>query len=1075
MNSAEAKAKFKNHFYKLGEKRDIPVRENKYWEIFWEKPRSVDDIFELITVNDIRSVSNSKNFIRLLRIVSLKFISLASEKRDLDTLQVLNCCRILTRLFPFLYENLELSKIEKDIFWSVNGSTDSNINTEVLDETNNRVGSSNSATIGSATSASSFSNEDYDRASVDANTNFDNIHNALETQSTKAQVHVSDNNLPLGAQLVTTCVNLLFTKNFTISSTTNKTTNGIDFTIWEPGIGLNEKYSTPKLEIDCNRLEILKLLITLCSQCLYFTPNNVIEKGSRYLTVLVTSTPKLHILTLLSSLINLTCRIGRPANENGLEFNNNSLNQLRELMITNAIDLLTLMIVYPIPKHDIDFLNKTGILNGRPYNLVRFYFGKLHKENELNFLLTNLIAILKKPLIEISTNETSSSLSSLIKSKTSTAEPSVWGTEIVMLLWELYQCNKRFKIYLIDNSGPELMIILLYYIALNRNSAMHKNFVRVCLYFSLYLSSDPLILAKLLCPFSNQLYLQLPQSFKISPNPVTFRDFIVVKICQLLIVDKINILTPTLTELLYNLIPIAGLLEPTNGSGNINGNSNVSSPNDTNQMQNRRASKVDETSDINKSYKTPGSGLSYSACTSITQLVVKYSTHSFLSENSSNPDFLALIIRAICQAICRHPKQSRTLIYIITKNARHYQNIKTTIDNLDNLQANTTSDYTTTSESSSFKSIAGGPSTNETQEVENGGVQNDDGSNDPMTNSNTEKHETNNDGGLNTLDEDEEDCSEIDDSLLRPKLPIGMSTKFKGKLPVNAPLERTWTGSSALRIVLKSIESVKKLIPEFSNTSISVDTIELLNKIENLEGLTEVIRTVPKNEFYLKPLEQLKFTWSNISLGWYESVLWGCIYNSNENVNNNHRKLININTSFQSFSSKVSSDWGFGSWSNSEQELLDIVSKSSAHVNIWAGTNIKLFRILVNLNRANNLMQPITDSLIRRFSDFRINNRSNGQQYPQQVDRDSKGLNSRQNSTTSVSSLPSTPILQQQPQHQDAVFGNGFNEQMPLKVTPRNSYHRVSVSSVNSPKNTTRNPSVVSTPQSISPRNSIST
>ncbi|GMG23920.1 unnamed protein product [[Candida] boidinii] len=175
-------------------------------------------------------------------------------------------------------------------------------------------------------------------------------------------------------------MDLLFTTDLTVPSNLSKNTtpinfaNNTDYIIWEPGISQNAKFQEPNTEIDCNRLEILRFLNVLCSQCLYKSISNIIPVGSRYLTVLVTSIDKIEILTFISSLLNLTCRSTKSDTRvNGLEFSNSKFKELRTLMVTNAIQLLTLCVVYPLPKLDLKFLIDLKILESKPINLVRFY------------------------------------------------------------------------------------------------------------------------------------------------------------------------------------------------------------------------------------------------------------------------------------------------------------------------------------------------------------------------------------------------------------------------------------------------------------------------------------------------------------------------------------------------------------------------------------------------------------------------------------------------------------------------------------------------------------------------------
>lgn len=1012
MSSLESKGKFRTHFLRLAEKRDIPTNDI-YWELYWNYPKSASDVFDAISNTDIRSVCNTRNFVKLLRIVSTRLIYISNEKEhDLESLPILNCLRILTRFLPFFYENPVFARAELQVFWSLTGSQP---------PLKARSPTSTVATVGTVDTASTYSNQDYDQASVEANLDFSNQND--DVKSDRVEISLSDSNAPLGAQLVNTAVNLLFTRGFTVISPSGRSSTGIEFSIWEAGIGQMGDPAPIKPEIDCNRLEVLRFLITLCSQCIYNPPGKVVAKGSRYLTVLVSTIPKLHILTLLTSLTNLVCRCSKNTPENGLSLGNNTLDRLRNLLVTSSMQLLTLMIVYPLPKDDLLFLEKTGIFIGKPYNSVRYYFGKLHKEQELNYIITSFITLLRKPSVEVLEIERSSSISSMIKSKTSNVEPSFCGIEAVMLLWELYQCNKKLRLQLINTAGPELMLVLLYNITTFRKHENYVNFVRVSSYFFLLLTSDLQLLFKILDPIRRDHLEGLLDSFKITPDPITYRDFLVSKLCQILISDDITILSPTLNECLFNLIPLAGDFEKSM------------------RTENRRTS-ISST-DI---FRSSGGGLSLATSNSICQLIIKYSAHRFLTGNESNLDYLALIMRAISQAICRFPKQSKCLIYCIVKNSKYFETIGITIDNM---ELNESDEDNETPEPTSA------------HVDDQNSIQNGDLTMDPKYTPYSYGHKS-----YNFVDDEEEHYSdleddEVDDRLLRPKLPMGMSMKAKGKMPLHASLKRTWTGRTAFNIILNLTSIFSQAVPEFDEVD-RIDPMLLLQKIEEID-FPELIEPIVPSEYSVQRsnLEQLRFVWTNLSLGWYESILWKAIFANNDVIARKFSKMISLNSTISTFS-KVSSDWGFGRWSNSESDSVEIVNKYLFSTNIWYGTKIRLFNCdnFVTYHKSN-----LSDQLIRRLSDFKL-----GSAAPLSPTNPVSSMQQqRQNSVTSLNSTaPSTPVLQKEDQ---------FGEQIPsIKVTPRNSMHRLSVSSnFNSPKvlsRTNTNGSI--TPIMGSPRNSIS-
>ncbi|ANZ74756.1 BA75_00439T0 [Komagataella pastoris] len=936
MASLEEKLRFKSEVFRLTKQTSsIPV-DDPYWGIFWNCPTCAGDIFDLLSATDIRSIreTNKSNFITLIRVIALQLVYQSDKVTSLDeNTALLNCIRVLTKFLPSLYEDPSLEEVEKSLFWS-------------LDTLYNRDATPGSqcsdvATVATELSSSSvLSNQLHDSSSTSAQVEFQSTQNHIEQASIKANVGSPDySTVPLGAKLVFTLVQLLFTENFCIEPQSPVRSKGIkpivDFSIWEPGIGFNGPFKPPNTFIDSNRYETMKLLITLCSRCLYIPSSELVAQGSRFLTVLVTALPRLQILTLLSSLLNLTARASRDSKESGLEMNNSQLNNLRTLNVTEALHLLTLMFVYPLPKNNLQFLQELRIYDSTPINLVRYYMGRLHKESELVFLKVSLFGILKAPLIEMSKLENSTSLTAMIKAKTYTIQPSLWCTEVLILVWELYQSNKKFSHLISAKHSVELSLILLFYINYYRKDEHHRNQVRICSYFFLYLTNDEQIAFNLLKPFNGSIYSSLPQSFKTPTTPVTYRDFFIVRICTMLLDDEPGILTSTLIEMLYNLIPItrADFLSS-----------------HTDEITSFRKRPFNNSATVCEQ----NGQISHSASANLMHVVVKLSRPQYLASNSLHSDLLGLVLRAIAHYLGKnfHGVASADLgdvaamAYTLTKNYKIFNEVKKVIESVGHISdldtKKTLSVHSTESNVYDLESI------------------------DPS--------------------EDESEDEEAKYNLMNLKMPVGMSTKVKGKQPLDAPLKKTWTGTKALKSILNFTNYLNKEHTELLHiTDFNTVVISIANTSIKQQSWEKLVH----REFLpsYRPWSCLKFVWNNASLGWYESVLWGLIYNSNEIIHRN-KALLDLNNSISAIT-KATSDWSFGMWKSprpestypSIQKQVERASKSLVDTGTWNGTYVKTFRIkgsgqhskLLNHRGAINTM---TDSLVKKITDFRISSPS---------------------------------------------------------------------------------------------------
>lgn len=971
MGQADSKLAFKNKVFMLAGSADgdteddmnaFIASDDPYWNMFWEEPTSADDIYSLLTFNDIKTLrdANKYNFIKLVRVIVLKLIKTARHQSfpspKAQPSHLLNCIRVLNRIIPFLFEMTEWNKEINNLFWSIgyNGWAE-----------NPQTSFTAQATVGS------FSSDPRGLTSLETGTTKPNINVDLRQiqNSTQGNVGSSLQEKPLGQELMSVLVDLLFTREFTLPPTGIK---GPDYVMWEVGIGHSGKYTAPNPELDSNRLEVLRLLVTLTSQGLFQTPKTTVAEGSRFLTTLVcTTSPRNKLLTLICSLLNVVCRSCKAdADNNGLTYSSPANNHqyssqkfydLRSTFVTYTLQLLTLMLVYPLPQQDLAFLHRLDMLpkDQTPRNLVRNALAQLHKENELNFVYSSMISLLLRPIQEAIDNEANpfnllknnfsgspTSPMSVQQNTFKSSMPSLssWTTEIVVLIWELIQCNKNFKNFVYSKKVQELMVTTLYYIKFYRNDPIWKpNLIRILCYFTLYLSSDDLVTTKLLSPFPSSYYSnQIPNFYKLNtsgpPSNLSYRDFLVIQICTMLTTDDFDItITPNLFEYLYNLLPLTH-------------------------------------TDSNSKLKVI---LPYITCIAILNVIKKYS----LEPNLKDPlkmDLLALLMRAIAHSVCRYHKESRTLLYALAKNEKVLLNL---LQSVQTLTFEFDSDEAVAPDKGVTTTTLNTPVTRSPEPGSPNGGENFEGEDDGIDGPDLEYEES-----------------------LRPTPLTGMSTKAKSKLPADAPLMKTWAGYRALKVVMRAVKLVKEEVQIPVDGSRS-DVVETLINIENIPNYQEKVSKFVTAEFLPKSkLEPLTFNWSHLSLGWYESIVWGTIVFQNITMAKNsassswYKRSSAI--SFKDVAS-VASSWGF-SWKSKDSKPTQIFHFDSSilQLNIWNGAEIKLFKIRRPIEE-----KPIVDmtNLMKRF---RLNSAASIQTTDSRV---------RQNSTSTINSPNQlTPINSRQ-------------------------------------------------------------
>lgn len=208
---------------------------------FWELPESTEDVFSLFTPTDIRRARDSSlpNLETLLLAICSRLIVLKNHPSFPDPefapdTHALNCIRILTRVLPFIYEADHLEAWEEQFFWAPRKrkTRQAQVATEVL---------------------------------------FDETQAETDNAQTQPRVDDREDAKPLAEELIDTLTDLLFYTGFTIPKLS--TSEGkVSYAIWQSGVGCNAAMVSTK-EHENNRMEILRLLLTLTGKSMYMSPS----------------------------------------------------------------------------------------------------------------------------------------------------------------------------------------------------------------------------------------------------------------------------------------------------------------------------------------------------------------------------------------------------------------------------------------------------------------------------------------------------------------------------------------------------------------------------------------------------------------------------------------------------------------------------------------------------------------------------------------------------------------------------------------------------------------------------------
>ena len=124
-------------------------------------------------------------------------------------------------------------------------------------------------------------------------------------------------------------------------------------------------------------------------------------------------------------------------------------------------------------------------------------------------------------------NLTPSSLTSLTTTSSSSNNSSI-APETLSLFWELLQCNRRFRAYLIETDRVgDFVVLTLYYAIDAKDDPARQSVVRMCVFILQTLSVEERFGAKLNVPFATGGQEALPAVLRIRNFRGTLGDFLI--------------------------------------------------------------------------------------------------------------------------------------------------------------------------------------------------------------------------------------------------------------------------------------------------------------------------------------------------------------------------------------------------------------------------------------------------------------------------------------------------------------------------------------------------------------------
>ncbi|XP_041830912.1 protein HID1b isoform X1 [Melanotaenia boesemani] len=449
MGNADTKLHFRKAVIQLTTKtQPVEATDDVFWDQFWvDSSIAVQDIFALVPAAEIRAVreESPSNLATLCykaveRLVQCADSGCPSEK---ERQIVVNCTRLLTRILPYIFEDADW----RGFFWStIPGASRSGCLDEDVDENEAR---------------------------------------------------------PLAESLLLAIADLLFCPDFTIQShkksspDTAEDMRSMDSCeyIWEAGVGFAQS-PPPNYIHDLNRTELLKLLLTCFSEAMYLPPSTDSRVPNPWVSFFCSSENR-HALPLFTSLLNVVCAYD-PVGY-GIPYNHLLFSDYREQLVELAVQILIVTLEHEAgtaASAALRALDATTSLSAEegpeeagPENLFVNYLSRIHREEDLSFILKGLAQLLNNPLIQTYLPRSTKKIQ--------------FHQELFILFWKFCDFNKSSDVL-------EMLVPILFYLNDARADQSRVGLMHIGVFILLLLSGERNFGVRLNKPYTLRVPMDMP-------------------------------------------------------------------------------------------------------------------------------------------------------------------------------------------------------------------------------------------------------------------------------------------------------------------------------------------------------------------------------------------------------------------------------------------------------------------------------------------------------------------------------------------------------------------------------------
>ncbi|XP_076809489.1 protein HID1-like [Clavelina lepadiformis] len=445
MGNSETKLNFRKAVIQLTTRiQPVDANDDAFWDQFWtESVDNIQDVFALVPAAEIRALrEESPSNLATLCYKAVEKLVLASENgchTDKEHQIVLNSARLLTRILPYVFEDVDW----QGFFWTSH----------------------------------------------------------KPVPDSEAQ----ENATPLAQSLIMAISNLLFCPEFCVVSHHKKgspdkaddVVTGSDSCeyIWEAGVGFPRSPPTNS-QIDLNRTELLKLLLTCFSESIYMPSSQNTTYNNKWIEFFC-SAENFHVLPMFTSLLNVVCAYD-PVGL-GVPYNHLLFRDYREPLVEVACQILIVTLDHTsksLEWSDCDYGSNVSLHSvptsskpGGSSNLFINYVSRLHRDEDFAFILGGICRLLNNPLQQ-------TYLPGSVKRVN-------FHQELLVMFWKLCDANKKFLFYVLKSSDVlDVLVPILYHLNDARADHSRVGLVHIGVFILLLLSGERNFGVRLNKPFS---------------------------------------------------------------------------------------------------------------------------------------------------------------------------------------------------------------------------------------------------------------------------------------------------------------------------------------------------------------------------------------------------------------------------------------------------------------------------------------------------------------------------------------------------------------------------------------------